>query len=321
MRHRLLGQSGIEASVIGLGAWAIGGWLWGGTDEEDAVRAIHASLDAGIDLIDTAPAYGLGRSEEIVGKAIAGRRDQVVLATKCGLVWHTRRGQFFFRQQGRPVHKFLGPDSVRHEVEQSLGRLKTDCIDLYQTHWQDASTPIADTMGTLEDLKREGKIRAIGVSNASLEQLEAYTQAGQVDSDQEKYSMLDRDHEASLLPYCHEQHIAFLAYSPLAHGLLTGKISAEREFTGDDLRRNNPRFTPENRRRITAALEQLEPIAAGHSLTTGQLVLAWTIAQPGVTHALVGARSAEQAIENARAGTAVLSEEEISAVTRAMPAP
>ncbi len=192
MRYKSLGQSGIEASVVGLGTWAIGGWWWGGNDERESVRAIQAAIDAGVTLIDTAPAYGLGRSEEIVGKALEGRRDRVVLATKCGLVWHTNAGTPFFSEFGKPVHKYLGPDSIRYEIEQSLRRLKTDVIDLYQTHWQDSTTRIEETMAVLLDLKAEGKIRAIGVSNADCQQIEEYRAVGPVDADQEKYSMLDR---------------------------------------------------------------------------------------------------------------------------------
>jgi aryl-alcohol dehydrogenase-like predicted oxidoreductase len=321
MRYRPLGQSSIQASAVGFGAWAIGGWMWGGADEREAVRAIQAALDQGITLIDTAPAYGLGLSEELVGEAIAGRREKVVLATKCGLVWHTAGGRFFFNQGGKPVHRYLGGDSIRYELEQSLKRLRTDYVDLYQTHWQDSTTPIEETMTALVDLKRQGKIRAIGVSNASVEDIRQYQRLGPVDADQEKYSLLDRGQEAALVPYCREQGIAVLAYSPLANGLLTGKIGPEREFSGDDLRRNNPRFSVENRVRIQAMLEQIQPIAGVHGLTLGQLVIAWTLAQPGITHALVGARNPRQAIENAGAADAILSDEELAAIDEAFRQP
>lgn len=304
--------------MIGFGAWAIGGWLWGGTDRRQAVRAIQAAVDAGVNLIDTAPVYGMGLSEEIVGEAIRGRRERVVLATKCGLVWHTQQGRLFFHQDGKPVHRFLGADSIRYEVEQSLRRLGVETIDLYQTHWQDSTTPIEETMSVLLDLKREGKIRAIGVSNATVEEIERYRRLGPVDSDQEKYSLLDRDHERDLIPYCREHGIAFLAYSPLAYGLLTGKLSPEREFSGDDLRRNNPRFSAENRRRVNAMLERIRPLAQARGLAISQLVLAWTVAQPGVTHALVGARNPEQALENAGAGDVVLSEQEQAEIAAAV---
>src|SRR5215207_6058114 len=171
---RDLGRSGVRATAVGLGTWAIGGWMWGGTDEGEAVAAIKASLDAGLSMIDTAPAYGLGRSEEIVGRAIAGRRDEVVLATKCGLDWHSGKGNHFFDQDGVPVHRYLGRDGIVHEVEESLKRLRTDYIDLYITHWQDPTTPMDETMEALERLKSAGKIRAIGASNLSPADLEAY---------------------------------------------------------------------------------------------------------------------------------------------------
>jgi aryl-alcohol dehydrogenase-like predicted oxidoreductase len=195
MRYRPLGASGIEASVVGLGAWAIGGWMWGGADEADSIRCIQAAVDLGVNLIDTAPVYGFGKSEEIVGKAIKGRRDKVVVATKCGLVWHTDKGQFFFKSSEEnigvgediyTVHQYLGPECIRYEVELSLKRLQVDTIDLYQTHWQESTTPIADTMAELLKLKHEGKIRAIGVSNATTEHMDEYRAVGVLDCDQER---------------------------------------------------------------------------------------------------------------------------------------
>lgn len=318
MRYRSLGQSEIQASVVAFGAWAIGGWPWGGTDESNAIAAIHKALDLGMNLIDTAPAYGLGLSEEIVGRALQGRRDKAVIATKCGLVWHTNKGNYYFTEYDKPVHRYLGPESIRYEVEQSLKRLRTDYIDLLQTHWQDPTTPIEDTMGELLRLKDEGKIRAIGVSNVTIEQLEAYRKVGPVDSDQELYSMLDRRIEADLLPYCREHNIAVLAYSPLAQGLLTGKVGPEREFPEGDMRRNNPRFSVENRRQIAAMLDEFRYIADDRGITLTQLVIAWTVAQSGITHALVGARNPEQVEENAGAGDVELTFEELSVINKAI---
>lgn len=314
MKTRLIGESGVSATVVGLGAWAIGGWSWGGTDEADSIAAIQASLDAGITLVDTAPAYGMGRSEEIVGKAIQGRRDQVILSSKCGLVWHTQNGNHFFDQDGKPVHRYLGEESVRYEVEQSLKRLNTDYLDVYFTHWQDPTTPIEETMTALMKLKEAGKIRAIGVSNINVEQLEAYEQVGKLDVAQEQYSMIDRDLEADVLPYTQAHNIAVMAYSPLALGLLTGKIGPERTFEGDDHRIDNPRFTVENRQRVAAMLAAFQPVADKHDLTMAQLVIAWTAAQPGITHVLVGARNTQQALENARAGSVTLDESDLQAM-------
>jgi methylglyoxal reductase len=319
MNYRSLGRSGIEASVVGFGTWAIGGWMWGGVDENDAVKAIHSGIDAGINLIDTAPVYGFGVSEELVGKAISDRRDNVILATKCGLIWHKQKGDFFFisdnlniDDQGQiKVCKCLSPESIRYEVEQSLRRLKTDYIDLYQTHWQDCTTPIEDTMGTLMELKKEGKIRAVGCSNATPEQMDIYRSAGVLDVDQELYSMLDRKHEDDNLPYVDEHKISFFAYSSLAQGMLTGKIDAERTFEEGDQRREKERFSLENRKRVNSMLDLFRPIASKHNLTLGQLAIAWTVAQPGCSHALVGARNPEQATENARAGEVTLSADEL----------
>lgn len=321
MLHRNLGASEIQASVVGLGTWAIGGWMWGGTDEADAIRAIHAGIDAGINLIDTAPIYGFGLSETIVGKAIADRRDKVVLATKCAMVWHVEKGEFLFDSDEKAigagkhkVYKYLAPQSIRYEVEQSLARLGVDTIDLYQTHWQESTTPIADTMGELTKLKDEGKIRAIGASNATRAQLEEYSAAGTLDADQERYSMLDRAKETEELPHCAENNIAFLAYSPLALGILTGKIGPDRTFGEGDLRNDNPRFSTENRERVAAMLKGFDPLAEKHNVTMSQLVIAWTIRQFGCSHVLVGARNPQQAQENAAAGAVDLTEEDVSAM-------
>ena len=317
METRAIGASGPGASAIGLGTWAIGGWMWGGTDEAESVAAIRAAIDAGVTLIDTAPAYGMGRSEEIVGKAIAGRRDEVVLATKCGLVWHTANGNHFFDQDGRPVHRHLGPESIAHELEESLRRLGTDYVDLYITHWQDPTTPVAETMGALLELKRAGKIRAIGASNLTPADLSAYLAAGGLDAVQEQYSMVHRDIEAEIVPLCVRNDVSILSYSSLALGLLTGRIGPERTFEGDDLRIADPRFSVENRRRAVAFAAAVQPVADGLGATVAELVIAWTINRPGITFALCGARNPQQARENARAGAIRLDAAERAAIDAA----
>jgi len=315
MRYITLGKTDIKVSVIGFGAWAIGGWMWGGTDEGQSLRAIDAAIDSGINLIDTAPAYGMGLSEEIVGRAIKGKRDKVVIATKCGLVWHLQKGEHFFDyQSGEKVYKYLGPQSIRYEIEQSLSRLGIDYIDLYQTHWQDTTTPVEDTMETLMDLKREGKIRAIGASNATLDQLKQYDKAGQLDVDQEKYSLIDTEVEKEQLPWCKENKVTMLAYSPLAQGLLTGKLGPEREFKGDDLRKSNPRFSVENRKKVKSLLERdFKPIAEKYDLSIAQLSVATLVSQDGVI-ALCGARNQEQAEENAKAGQFLIEQEDVERI-------
>ncbi len=314
MLTREIGTSGIEASVIGLGTWAIGGWMWGGTDEAKSIAAIQASVDAGVTLIDTAPAYGQGVAEDIVGKALKGRRDKVVLATKCGLVWHTQKGNHFFDYDGKPVHRYLGKDAIIHEVEQSLTRLGTDYIDHYITHWQDPTTPIAETMEALETLKQQGKIRSIGASNTSVDEVRVYVAAGQLDAIQEEYSMVKRDIEGTLLPVCRENGVSVLSYSSLALGLLSGKIGPDREFTGDDQRKDNPRFSMANRQKVADLMATIAPIAEGHDATLAQTVIAWTVQQPGITFSLCGARDAAQAVENAKAGRLRLTEAEIAEI-------
>jgi aryl-alcohol dehydrogenase-like predicted oxidoreductase len=314
MLTREIGRSNIKASAIGLGTWAIGGWMWGGTDEAKSISAIQASIDEGVSLIDTAPAYGQGLSEEIVGKAIAGRRDKVVLATKCGLVWHTQKGNHFFDYDGKPVHRYLGKDAIVYEVEQSLKRLGTDYIDHYITHWQDPTTPISETMEALETLKAQGKIRSIGASNTTVDDVKAYLAAGQLDAIQEEYSMIKRDIEETHVPLCLQEKVSVLSYSSLALGLLTGKIGPDRTFEGDDQRKDNPRFSVENRRKVARLMDAIAPIAEAHGATKAQVVIAWTLQQPGITFSLCGARDPDQARENAKAGRLRLTREEIGVI-------
>jgi aryl-alcohol dehydrogenase-like predicted oxidoreductase len=318
MLTREIGRSGIIASAVGLGTWAIGGWMWGGTDEAAAIAAIHAAIDEGVTLIDTAPAYGMGRSEEIVGRAIKGRRDKVVLATKCGLVWHVQQGNYFFSQQDKPVHRYLGRESIRHEVEQSLRRLGTDHIDHYITHWQDSTTPVSETMAALEELKSEGKIRSIGASNCTLSEISDYAAAGQLDGVQEEYSMVKRDIEREILPFCRSRSISVLSYSSLALGLLSGKIGPGRMFSGDDLRKDNPRFSAANLAKVEALMKVVRLVAQDHGASAAQVVIAWTLVQPGITSALCGARNPEQARENAAAGRLRLTSAELAIIDAAV---
>jgi len=331
MLYRPIGPSNTQASAVGFGAWAIGGWAWGGSDEADAIDAIHAGLDAGMNLIDTAPIYGFGQSEQIIGKALKDRRLKACLATKCGMVWgeeFKNRGEhkfyaddkFINDQNGTDVRIYLHPDSIRQELEASLQRLQTDHVDLYQTHWQEQTTPIEDTMATLVDLRNEGKIRAIGVCNATPEQMAEYCRHGQLDSDQERYSMLDRGPERTNLPFCGEHEMAFLAYSPLVHGLLTGKFdeSAAEGFPEGDLRRSSGYFQPDHIRRVNQMLESIKPIALDYKITVAQLVLAWTMHQPHCSHVLAGARNAEQARANAAAADVELKQDELARITAAV---
>jgi aryl-alcohol dehydrogenase-like predicted oxidoreductase len=320
MQRRQLGRSEIHVPVITFGAWAIGGWNWGGTDDEKAVRAIQAAIDAGIDAIDTAPVYGFGHSEQIVGRALRGRRERVIVMTKVGLRWDDTRGDLFFKtvdQDGieREVRRNARPWSVTREVEDSLVRMGIETIDLIQVHWPDASTPIAQTMEALLDLKRAGKVRAIGVSNFKPEMLEeAQAALGDVPlaSDQPKYNLVSREIEQDVLPWCRARDVGVIVYSPLDQGLLTGKVTAERTFATSDGRHKRPTFAADNRARVNALLQRVvQPIAARHRASIAQVVLAWTVAQPGITSAIAGARTPEQAIENAKAGDLELSPAEL----------
>ncbi len=309
MKAKPLGNSGLAASIVGLGAWVLGGGQMWGKDTEDAesVRTIQAALDLGLNLVDTAPGYGWGRSEQVVGRALKGRRDKAVVATKCGIWWEDSRGSYFAELAGRRVNRSLRPDTIQIEIENSLRRLDTDYIDLYQTHWPSAPpdfTPIADTMACLLKLKEQGKIRAIGVSNVSLDELRENVRCGSVASDQFRYSMLHREAERDILPYCAEHNLATLTYMSLEQGLLTGKIGMDRQFTPGEFRSNtawNEWFIPANRRRVLDLLASWRDLTAKYDCTVSQLVIAWTAAQPGVTHVLAGARNVAQLSENAKA--------------------
>jgi len=318
MRKRSLGEHGMQASVVAFGAWAIGGWKWGGTDASVSVKAVQASLDAGVDLIDTAAVYGFGLSEQIVGEAIKGRRrEDVVLATKCGLRWDIETPTLHNKGPEHVIYRTLDEASIRWELQQSLARLGTDYIDLYQTHWPDPETDMEVVVATFEALKKEGVIRAWGVCNESSEQLQLAAQLGGIATDQERYSLLDRRQDDANLPLCEEHDLGFLCYSPIAQGLLTGKMDGKRQFTADDLRIGNPRFLPSVLDAVQAVLAPVKSLARDRGVSTEQLVLAWTLSQPGVSHVLVGARDVEQASSNAVAGSLELDAEELNVIQQA----
>jgi aryl-alcohol dehydrogenase-like predicted oxidoreductase len=318
MEYRQLGESGISVSAITFGAWAIGGWMWGGAERKDAVEAIRASYDHGVTSIDTAPIYGQGLSEEIVGEALQGLpRDKVQILTKYGMRWDLKKGEFSFKSQdneGNPleVYKYAGKDSIIQECEDSLRRLRTDYIDLYQIHWPDSTTPIAETMEAVDSLLKQGKIRAAGVCNYNVEQMQTAERSIRLASNQVPYSMVNRGIEAGVLPYCIEHKKAILAYSPLQRGLLTGKIRPWHQFGEGDTRAGSKFFKDENVTRINAILDSLRPLAELKKATLSQLVIRWTLERPGITIALVGARDAGQAIQNAEAIRVKLSPVEIA---------
>lgn len=290
MEQKPLGQSGIRVSRLGLGTWAMGGEepVWGVTDDRESVAAIHQALDRGINLIDTAPIYGSGHAEEIVGKAIAGNRERVVIATKCGLVPSERPSSLPRRD--------LSQKNILRECDASLRRLKTDVIDIYQCHWPDPETPIRETMETLSGLLELGKIRAIGLSNYGCERLAAAREFGIVHCIQPSFSLLSQRAADDLLPYCEEHEIGVISYGPLARGLLTGKFNAESSFR--DLRAQDAEFLGARFQRNLKTVESLRTIASKYDRTVGQLAINWVVSFPGITAAIVGAKRPSQLIEN-----------------------
>jgi len=323
MVYRQLGGSDLRVSAVVFGAWAIGGFMWGGTDDDEAVKAIRAATDAGVTTIDTAPIYGMGHSEEVVGRAIKGRRDELQILTKFGMAWDGNGGRTHFDTldvdgETVTIRRRADRERVMKECEDSLRRLGVDRIDLYQQHWPDPGTPVEETFGAVSKLHEQGKIRAAGVSNFSVEQLEAAAKVMPIASVQSPYSMVNRGLEENLLPYCRQHDVGFLAYSPLQRGLLTGKVTADREFPETDHRHNNPYFTKENRQRVLDLLRKIQPIASAHGASLAQLVIRWTIGRPGLTAALVGARNEKQARENAAAADIELTEEELALIDAAV---
>jgi aryl-alcohol dehydrogenase-like predicted oxidoreductase len=318
-----LGNSSVNVTPLAFGAWAIGGWMWGGAEEKESIMAIRASFDHGMTTIDTAPVYGFGRSEELVAKAMNGiRRDQYQILTKFGMNWLTPEGEYFFDtsdNHGTPVkmYKFSGKTQVRKECEQSLRRLKTDYIDLLQIHWPDNTTPIAESMGEVAKLIDEGKVRAAGVCNYSAEQVEEALKTVNVVSNQVPYSMVHRGIEKEIIPQALKKGISILPYSPLQRGLLTGKITRDYKFAEGDTRPGTRYYQPGNLDRINRMLESIKPIADGHGVTLSQLVINWTLGQPAVTSVLIGARTEKQVKENVGSLSFKLSQEELQHIAGA----
>jgi aryl-alcohol dehydrogenase-like predicted oxidoreductase len=321
MEYRKLGETNLEVSAITFGAWAAGGWMWGGNDDLEAINAMKAAYDLGITSIDTAPIYGQGKSEELVGQAIKGiPRHKVQILTKYGMRWDLTKGTFGFKTKDNDgkdidVYKYAAKESVIKECEESLKRLGTDYIDLYQIHWPDDSTPVAETMEAILRLKEQGKIREAGVSNYSVMQMQEAEQTIELASNQVPFSMVKRNIETDVIPYCIEHHKGILAYSPMERGLLTGKMKPGQQFGEGDHRAGLKFFKDENIERTNAFLAKVKPLADEKNATLGQLVIRWTINRPGITVALVGARNAEQASQNAKAIEVKLNEEEMALIT------
>ena len=290
MRTRKLGNNGPELTVVGFGAWAIGGpWEfgWGPVDDSASVNAIRRAIDLGINWIDTAAVYGLGHSEEMVARALKGPRDKVFIATKCGMVW----------DGGKKVRVHLGPDSIRTEIENSLRRLNTDYIDLYQFHWPDPLTPVEESWAVMLKMKEEGKVRFVGVSNFDVPLLKRCMALGPVQSLQPPYNLLKREVEREILPYCLDNGIGVVAYSPMMSGLLSGKFDIDR-VAPDDWRRKDKMFQEPQLSKEMVFIEKLRPIAAKYGKTVGQLSIAWVNMNPAVTSSIVGVRNILQVEDN-----------------------
>ncbi|HZO88820.1 MAG TPA: aldo/keto reductase [Chthonomonadaceae bacterium] len=310
---RKLGHNGPELTTVGFGAWAVGGpWKvgWGPQSDADSIAAIRRALELGCNWIDTAAIYGLGHSEEVVGRAIQGLpRDQVFIATKCGRVPDAT---------GTP-HGNLHPDSIRREMQASLRRLGTDYVDLYQIHWpaDETGTPLEESWATLAALQDEGKARYIGVSNFNVEQMARCEPIRHINSLQPPYSLLRREVEAEILPWCLQNGTGVIVYSPMQAGLLSGSFDINR-VAPDDWRRNNPLFQEPQLSKNLAFVERLRPIAARHGKTVGQLAIAWTLMHPAVTAAIVGARRPAQVEENVSAMGWRLAEAEMAEIEAAL---
>ncbi len=290
MTTNRLGNSDLELTPIGLGAWAIGGpgyaFGWGAQDDQDSINSINVALDAGMNWIDTAAVYGLGHSEKMVAEALVGRTDRPLIFTKCGRVW----------DESGQVGKCLTADSVRKECEDSLRRLKVDVIDLYQMHWPEPDDQVEAGWGEMAKLQREGKVRWIGVSNFSVSQMKRAQTIAPITSLQPPYSLIRREVEPEILPYCFEQGIGVINYAPMGSGLLTGSMNRERLSTlpDDDWRKKGVQFTEPNVTRNLMIAEMLKEIAAVHGRTAGEAAIAWTLHNPAITAAIVGIRQPSQ---------------------------
>jgi len=322
MVYNELGQSGIKLSAITFGAWAIGGFMWGGSDEKKGIDAIKRGYDLGVTSIDTAPIYGLGLSEELVGKAIKGNRENYQILTKFVMRWKKSGNQNEFSSDKgfdelwNNVYLDARKESVMKEAEDSLRRLGTDYIDYYQMHWPVDDVPLDETMEALVRLKEQGKIRAAGVCNFSAEQLREAEKTVRIEADQVPYSMVRRDIEQDVTPYVVENNKGIIAYSPMQRGLLTGKFSPDTKLNEGDNRKDSRFFQPENIRRVNEFLAKIKPIADGHNATLAQLALSWTLHQPGVVVALAGSRDPRQIEDNANAADLKLTDEELQTINK-----
>lgn len=306
MERRRLGASDLELSVVGLGTWVFGG-RWGGAEDADSEAACHAAIDAGVNWIDTADIYGQGRAEQIVGRVVRSRTDEVLVATKGGVAWE-------FGDNGLSIWREAAGDYLRHALDRSLLALGLDHVDLYQVHWPVAGVDPADTFGALLDAQAAGKIRWIGVSNYALEDLEAAASVAPFVSYQPGYHLMRRQIESAELPWCAAHNVGVIAYGPLAHGLLTGKMDASTTFSANDWRAASEFFTDDAYAERVAVVRELERLAADRPGGVAELAVMWVLRRPEVTAAIIGARNAAQATANAALAGAPLTAEENAAI-------
>jgi len=316
MERRPFGRTGLAVSALGFGSWPMsGGERYGAIEDAEAIRAIHRALDAGVTCVDTAPAYGFGHAEEVVGQALAGRRHGVILVTKCGLAWDA---------DNPTIRRDTAPASLEQEVDRSLRRLRTDVIDVYLIHWPNAETPFEDAFGAMDRIVRSGKVRYVGVSNFTVEQMEACMQVRRVDVVQVGYHLFDRRMEREVFPYCARHGIGVMGYGPLGHGLLTGAFTAATRFAEPDWRAKGiafgqPIFTPENLPRNVAVVERLRrEVADPLGVPVSHVALAWVLRNPVVSTALVGVRTPVEVDANLRGAQLTLAAADVARIDAIM---
>jgi len=289
METTKIAKTDIEMSRVGLGTWAIGGWMWGGTDEKLSIETIHRALDSGVNMVDTAPVYGFGTSEKIVGKALKeyGNRDKIVLATKAGMEWND---DGVFRNSSK--------ERLEKEIDDSLKRLQTDYIDIYQIHWPDKLVSFDETAEFLNKLLEKGKIRAIGISNYSVEQMDEFRKTAPIHTSQPPYNMFERQIEDDILPYCLENNIVPITYGAICRGMLSGKMTEDKTFEGDDLRKVDPKFQGDRFKQYLSAVDRLDKFAReNYGKNVMDLAIRWVLDKTKIGTALLGARKPQQ-VEN-----------------------
>ncbi|MFQ5754331.1 MAG: aldo/keto reductase [bacterium] len=307
MEYRTLGSTGLRVSVVGLGTWTMGGRWWGPAKDSDSVAAIQKALELGVNFIDTADVYGFGHSEKILGQTLGEQRKHVILATKVGIRWNNK-GQ---------LKNDLSREYILTALDESLKRLQTDYIDLYQAHWPDANTPVEETVATLMACVKSGKVRFIGASNLSPEQLAEYRKYGPIETLQPPLNLFERQAEVQLLPICYKENIGVLSYGTLCRGLLTGKFKSEDVFK-EMVRKRDPLFNGATFKRNLTIIEKLKTIAQDHNKTVAQLAIAWVLAHPAIAIALCGVRNPAQIAENAGGANWTLTDEELKRIDKIM---